>query len=153
MKGEIGFTRFNIAALFLTYIFPTVHANAIPILFCTSLGIIISFHGCQILDGTSWSRLCILEEVSMSVFLIGNIIMHIMPAIGCLWAIIKLELDIHFIHGFIAAFAHFVWGYWVSKNGKFLNLDHIYAPMEHHHWHSLWICAFIAEVILAPYFL
>jgi hypothetical protein len=151
VKGETGFTQFNVAAVIAAYFAPAWHHDLLPLLLCTSVGILVSFHFGQLLDTSSWSRLCAAEEVSMEIFLIINILVHVRPAAACIFAVLVSELEVTVVHGFTAAAVHLFWGFWVFRRGKFLNLDHIYAPMEHRHWQILWVCGIAAEILVVPY--
>lgn len=152
VKGETGFTRYNLVSLLIATFLPSLQHHLLPVLFCTSLWILVSFHGSQLLDHTSWSRMAALEETNMITFMVFNVLAHIIPAIGCYTALVILGIEVLLLHGIIAATFHLGWGVAVSQGKPFLSLDHIYAPMEHADWRTLWVCAAATELIIAPLF-
>jgi hypothetical protein len=153
VKGEIGFTRYNVAALLFSLALPSLSHHTLPILLCTSFGVMISFHGALLLDNTTWTRFVEVEELTMATFLVFNFLAHIMPALACYKALVYFGIDVLLIHGILAAALHVGWGLYVSYGKGVLDLSHIYVQMEHGQWKILWAIIIMVELILLPFFL
>ena len=97
-KGEVGFTRYNFVAICCAVWLELTWAY--PILFCTSVGVLCSFHTSQLLDETAFHRMRVSEEVSHAVFHVVNLALHVLPAVvtGCLvWSV---GVNVTPLHGY-----------------------------------------------------
>lgn len=76
-----------------------------------------------------------------------NFTIHIFPCIITLiWPV-----EIHLLHGAIAAVLHVGWGLYVT--GGTLIMDHLYVPMKAYQWRTMWLVAAVSEVTFAPFVL
>ena len=148
-KGQVGFTRYNIAALFIAHLLPGSLQHTLPVLFCTSLGVATSFHSGLALDGTCWARFSEIEGITLLSLMIGNVFTHLLPLGLCYWLLVGDGTDVLFWHGAVAAAVHLLWGLWVSKGALFC-LDHVYVPMKYSHWRIMWCLAVAAELLVGP---
>lgn len=136
--------------LFYAFGWAALCLDAVPVLFCTSVGVLVSFHGSLLLDSSAWNRFVVAEETTMGIFLMFNFIAHILPALGCYAALSELGVEVLLVHGVVATIVHTGWGIYVSYGKQLLSLDHIYIPMCYDHWKVLWGSIILFELILLP---
>eukprot|EP00045_Choanoeca_perplexa_P007153 m.63119 g.63119 ORF g.63119 m.63119 type:complete len:169 (-) comp13955_c0_seq1:1115-1621(-) len=146
---RVGFTLWNLAFAILSLV--SGHASLVAIAFCSSFGVVASFHIGWLFDPCGVARLIRKNNLPRGkVFHFYNILMHVVPLV-VLWLYIHLHaVPVELHHGLWSSVFHFTWGL-IETHGHLL-LDDIYVDMDPHHWHSMWVTAIIVEC-LAPYLL
>ena len=141
---RVGFTLWNLALAILALV--SGHHHLLAIAFCSSFGVVASFHIGWLFDPCGVARLIRKNNLPRGkVFHFYNILMHVVPLL-VLWLYIHLHntpVELH--HGLWSSVLHFTWGL-IETHGHLL-LDDIYVDMDPHHWHSMWVTAIVVECI------
>eukprot|EP00730_Choanoeca_flexa_P012075 TRINITY_DN3179_c0_g1_i1.p1 TRINITY_DN3179_c0_g1~~TRINITY_DN3179_c0_g1_i1.p1 ORF type:complete len:168 (+),score=17.42 TRINITY_DN3179_c0_g1_i1:161-664(+) len=143
---RIGFTLWNLGLAFVALV--TQDPFVLAVAFCSSFGVMVSFHIGWLFDPCGVERLICKNNLPKGgTFHFYNILVHVVPVI-----VLAIYIKLHGVpvathHGLWSSVLHMTWGL-VETNGHLL-LDDIYVNMDPHHWHCMWLTAILAEA-LAP---
>jgi hypothetical protein len=96
------------------------------------------------MDNTSFTRMAIRKKIPISVFHIGNMILHNLPL---LYVNIYIPNNVTLHHSFVGCFTNLVWCYWATF-GTF-DIKHVYVYMKKEQQVRLYIIN-ISSIIYVP---
>lgn len=71
-----------------------------PVLFCSSVGVVTSFHTSLLLDGTAFARMQLSEELpSAAAFHVVNFLLHVLPVAVSAYLVVTTGQDVGVEHG------------------------------------------------------
>ena len=144
----IPFTNFNLALFALCYFKPYVNYIDYDYLYslsyCWNHLIFFTFNGAYFIDNTCFRRMAIRRKLPLSVFHIGNMILHNLPII---YINIYIPKSITLYHSLLGCLTNLLWCYWATY-GTF-DIAHVYVYMNKQQQVKLYIIN-ICSIFYAP---
>eukprot|EP01147_Barroeca_monosierra_P004125 gene4125-60_t len=142
-----GYTIWNLTGVILSLIWR--NPSFLSVVFCSSVGVVVSFHIGLCMDATALHRLIKKNNLPEGwMFHIYNTLAHVVPVFVLLGYLLYHSVHVSFVHGLWASVLHLGWGIIVT-NGS-LVLDHVYASMHPLLWYIMWVTAIVTEVVIVP---
>jgi hypothetical protein len=147
-ENIIPFTNINLALFALCYFKPKSYYIDYDFLYsisyCWNHLIFFTFNGAYFMDNTSFKRMAIRRRIPLSVFHIGNMILHNLPF---LYVNIYIPKNVEFHHSILGCLTNLLWCYWATF-GTF-DIKHVYVYMKKQQQIKLYIIN-ISSIFYAP---
>lgn len=111
-----------------------------------SFGSTISFSLLPFFDETAYQRQISKLGISVSVFYIGHVILHILP---CVFIMYYPPQSVSLVHVWVAHIIKLLWAYCIQRS---IFLDQVYVPLQTHVWYKMWALSFVCHYIPFVYF-
>ena len=144
-ENIIPFTNINLGLFALCYFKPYISYDYLySICYCWNHIIFFTFNAAYFMDNTSFTRMAFKKKIPISVFYIGNMVLHNLPV---LYVNIYIPNNVTLHHSFVGCFTNLLWCYWATF-GTF-DIKYVYVYMKKEQQVKLYILN-ISSIVYVP---
>ena len=144
----VSYTAFNLACLF--YAIHRVKTFMMPVLFVNTLALSASFYATLLIEPTFFSRLSIAYNYSRNMLILGDIVVHAIPAVAMLLSLYvhddmwkQLAIANPGMFAFAPFFSILLNLFWAVMQPRHFVLDNVYTSLSMKQWIMSWhMCIF-----------
>ena len=138
-----SYTSWNV--ILLVWAIISEAKGLIPYLYCSTMGVNISFHVAILMDRTAFVRFAKDLGVSNVVFRIVDVVIHLGSPLVAHRVLEENGMELLWYHGLIASLFNISWGWRMCGDWK---LDKVYIEMRPECWFVMWVVVILVEIAL-----